>query len=66
MKERSQMANGKGQMANGLRSLKWQISNHLNFAICYLPSEMFVPTHSLLPTADCLLPTPNEWGTQLR
>jgi hypothetical protein len=57
MKERSQMANGKGQKANGLRFSKWQIPNHLKFAICYLPFELFVPTRSLLPTADCLLPT---------
>jgi len=32
------MANGKGQMANGLQLLKCQTSNHLNFpfAICHL------------------------------
>jgi hypothetical protein len=57
MKERSQMANGKGQMANGLRSLKWQIPNHLNFAICYLPFELFVPTDSQQATAYCPLPS---------
>jgi len=44
MKERSQMAKDKSQMSNGLRFLKWQISNHLNLAICILPFELFVPT----------------------
>jgi len=35
-----QMANRKGQMANGLRFNKCQILNHLNFAICPLPFEL--------------------------
>jgi hypothetical protein len=43
------MANGKGQMANGMRFIEWQIPNHLNFAVCHLPFKMSVPT------VDCLL-----------
>jgi hypothetical protein len=37
VKKTIQTANGKGQMANGLLFEKWQIANHLNFAICPLP-----------------------------
>jgi len=36
------MANGKIQMANGLRFGEFQIANHLNFAICHLPFEFAI------------------------
>jgi hypothetical protein len=35
--ERIQMANGKGQMANGFKSEKWQIADRLKFALSKHP-----------------------------
>jgi hypothetical protein len=46
------MANGKGQMANGWGIFNWQVSNHLNFAVCHLPFEMPVQATGCLPSVQ--------------